>query len=751
LLSTHNPPLFDKTLIANRGEISQRVSRTCRRLGVQTVAVYSTADGAAAPFCLAADEAVCVGPPPATDSYMCTAAVLEAIRATGAQAVHPGYGFLSENAAFCRAVEEEAGAVFLGPSVRSIELLGDKLESKRLALQAGVSTIPGYDKGPVESVEQALQLCTDGTVPFPVLLKAAAGGGGKGMRVCHNETDLREAWTVAKAEAIKFFQDDRLLLEKYIERPHHIEFQVLAAPNSDETTDVVVFPERECSIQRRNQKIVEETPSVLLTQETRYLMAEQVRSLCQTVGYRSAGTVEFLVDEEQQFYFLEMNTRLQVEHPITEAVTGTDLVEAMLHIGAGRGLPDALRPYAQPGTVVPHRGHAVEARIYAEDPVRHFLPSTGPLTQYVEPTSEVAAAGQDCFFPADPPYVRLDSGVAPGHRVSPYYDPMLSKLVYYGADRPAAIAGLRRALDEYVIEGVQHNARLVQAVLREPAFGRGETPTSFLPTHFPDGFGGVVLSESELEEFAVAGAVIGLARQDFMQQPPLTGGDGSGSDDGNVVGVYGDDDKSEGGETVIVRLGGQFGSAYRVNLGIQSDEDGNPLTTVQSLDENGEPTSDDCRTVELDGNLHYQPTHFLATLSLDGQARTLQVLSEKPTGEIKMQMYGANTEILMQSPREYELSRLYMREPAEVDTKDMVLSPMPGLLISYAVTPGQMVEEGQELCIVESMKMQNMIRSPRRGRIATIACEVGSSLQVDQVILTFETNESGGADEASAA
>jgi len=691
------------------------------------VAVYSTAD-AGAPFVSAADEAVCVGPAASSDSYMNVTAILDAIEQTGAQAVHPGYGFLSENAAFCQQVEEQAGAVFLGPSAHSIRQLGDKLQSKLLAVQAGVSTIPGHDEGPVESVEEALQLCRD-KVPYPVLLKAAAGGGGKGMRVCYNEQDVKEAWTVAKAEAIKFFKDDRLLLEKFIEKPHHIEFQVMAAPNLDNnggtiTTDVVVFPERECSIQRRNQKIIEETPSVLLTEETRYEMADQVRRLCQTVGYRSAGTVEFLVDEHQQFYFLEMNTRLQVEHPITEAITGTDLVEAMLYVGAGRGLPPSLQPYAEPGTVVPHRGHAIEARIYAEDPVRQFLPSTGPLTKYVEPTTD--AVVQDDFLTGsiydnntEPPYVRLDSGVAPGHNVSPYYDPMLSKLVYFGKDRPTAIAGLQRALDEYVIEGVQHNARLVQSVLREPEFRQGATPTSFLPTHYPDGFDGVVLKEAELQEFAVAAAVIGLTRQEMMQHPPLTGGSS------------GDDDNDK--DAVIVRMGGQFGSAYRVNISGDS-------ATVLSLDENGKASSHK-RTVALDSKLDYQPTKYLATLSLDGQARTLQVLDEKPTGEIKMQMYGSDTEILLQSPREYELSRLHMREPVQVDTKDMVLSPMPGLLISYAVQPGQVVEEGQEVCIVESMKMQNMIRSPRRGTIASCICEVGASLKVDQVILTFETDE----------
>lgn len=449
-------------------------------------------------------------------------------------------------------------------------------------------------------------------------------------------------------------------------------------------------------------------------------MADQVRRLCQTVGYQSAGTVEFLVDENQEFFFLEMNTRLQVEHPVTEAITGTDLVEAMLYVGAGQGLPASIQPYAKPGTIVPYIGHAVEARIYAEDPIRGFLPSTGPLTQYVEPTTDsVPASIRRQGYPRNPPYVRMDTGVAPGHNVSPYYDPMLSKLVYYGKDRATAIAGLQRALDEYVIEGVQHNARLVQSVLREADFQKGSTPTSFLPKHYPDGFHGVVLTDSEKEEFAAAAAVIGLERQKLLEQPPLTGGvPSSGEDDGNVV--------------VIVRLGGQFGAAYRVGLNSSSES-----VNVECLNENGEPCTAS-RTVQVDSKLKYEPTRFLATLSLDGRSRVIQVLREETTGEIKMQMYGADTKILLQSPREYELSRLYMKKPAKLDTSSMILSPMPGLLISYAVEAGDTVVEGQELCIVESMKMQNMIRSPRNGKIASCKAVVGASLKVDEVIITFE-------------
>jgi propionyl-CoA carboxylase alpha chain len=704
--------LFDKVLIANRGEIAERVIRTCRALDIKSVAVYSTADSNA-PFVHAADEAICIGPPNANESYLNMDNVLHAIQVSGAQAVHPGYGFFSENARFCEAVEN-LGVKFLGPPVHAIEQLGDKLQSKKLALSANVDTIPGYDDGPVETIDHALHLCHN-VVPYPVLLKAANGGGGKGMRVCYNDTDLREAWTVAKGEALKFFGDDRLLLEKFVERPHHIEFQIMAATNSTTNeTDVVVFPERECSIQRRNQKVIEESPSVLLKQDTRLRMADQVRRLCKVVGYQSAGTVEFLVDENQNFFFLEMNTRLQVEHPVTEAITGTDLVEAMLYVGAGLGLPESMRPYAEPGTIVPYQGHAMEARVYAEDPLRGFLPSTGPLTQYIEPTSDTVPLHNN-RYPRNPPYVRMDSGVAPGHNVSPYYDPMLCKLVYYGKDRAATIAGLSRALDEYVIEGVQHNARLVQSVLREPDFQMGATPTSFLPKHYPDGFHGVVLSDKEKEEFAAAAVVIGLERRRLLQQPTLTGLSGDNAID----------------DAIIVRLGGQFGAAYRV-------AQAGPTIMVETLDDDGKPTGPG-RVVKLDSDVQYEPTKFLATITLDGTTRVIQVLREDVTGEIKMQMYGSDTKILLQSPREYELSRLYIHKPVIADTANMVLSPMPGLLISYAVKPGDTVVDGQELCIVESMKMQNMIRSPRNGTIASCKVAVGASMKVDEVILTFET------------
>ena len=681
---------FERVMVANRGEIVQRVIRTCRQMDIETIAVYSTAD-AQAQFVKEADRAVCLGPAAANLSYLNTKAILQAITDTGAQAVHPGYGFLSENAAFSKTIVDH-GAVWLGPSAYAIEKLGDKLESKHIAEDAGVSIVPGHDK-PIESLEQALQFTNDGTVPYPVLLKAASGGGGKGMRICFNDQDLKEAWILSKAEAMQFFGDDRLLLEKFIEDPHHIEFQILATPTADGSTDVVVFPERECSIQRRNQKIIEESPSVLLNDETRRTMAEQAVKLCKAVGYESAGTIEFLVDKNQNFYFLEMNTRLQVEHCVTEeAVTNLDLVKAMLWIGAGWGFTEEIQEMRD-GFMVPPMKHAMEARIYAEDPLRGFLPSTGPLLPYVEPTTSTD--------------LRVDSGVVPGHVVTPFYDPMLSKVIGSGKTRDDAIYNLKKSMDEYVIEGVQHNARLIQAVLREDAFQKGDTPTSFLPTHFPDGFQGVELSVAEKENFAVAAVAILKARREYLQQPTLPGAPNGGA--------------------VVCRLGGFFGDPYKVQL----NADGTSATVEKLIDGTGP------RTVTLDEPVGLEPRRFLAQVSMDGVKNSIQVLNQDQTGETKMQMNGADTMVVVQSPREYELSA-YMHEPEEVDTSSMVLSPMPGALISFAVEVGDEVMEGQELCVVEAMKMQNILRSERKGVISAINVNVGESLKADQVIMEFE-------------
>jgi propionyl-CoA carboxylase alpha chain len=713
-LSTERKP-FEKVLVANRGEIAERVFRTCQSLDIATVAVYSAYD-ANAPFVKAADEAICLGT--SSTSYLDVPAVFDAVRQTGAQAVHPGYGFLSENANFAERLEKETGAVFLGPPVNAIHSLGDKLESKEIAVKGGVTVIPGYE-GAVESLEQALQLCNE-SVPYPVLLKAANGGGGKGMRVCYNDQDVKEAWTIAKAEALKFFGDDRLLLEKFIENPHHIEFQVMGAPSKegDGSVDIVIFPERECSIQRRNQKIIEESPSCLLHDETRRKMVSEVRQLCQTVGYQSAGTVEWLVDENQNYYFLEMNTRLQVEHPVTESVSGNvDLVKAMLWVGAGMGLPPELALYsAKSGgeVIMPSSGHAIEARIYAEDPLRGFLPSIGPLSPYIEPRTQIPNSSYD--------FCRVDTGVTAGHIVSQHYDPMLSKVVTFSPrGRLEAIHGMCRALDEYVIEGVRHNAKLCQAVLRNKDFQEGRTPTSFLPRHFPDGFKGVVLSETESLEFAAAAYVIGMTRQKYLHLPSLPGGPAKDHTDAISP------------DAIIVRVGGLFGKAYSV---VAAKD--NKSVVVQELD--GMNAKGSSATISIDSDCKHEPARYIATVSLNGVARTLQVLpidDSEMAGAVKLQMYGADSNVTLQTPREYELTS-YMKEPIKLDTSNQVLSPMPGTLISFAVAAGDSVLDGQELCVVESMKMQNMIRSPKTAVIKALKCAPGGTLKVDQVIIEFE-------------
>lgn len=689
LFSTKPP--FSKVLVSNRGEICQRVFRTCKDLGVKTVAIYSTAD-AKAPFVQEADEAVCVGPAPANQSYLNVEKLLQVIRDTGTEAVHPGYGFLSENANFCESIEKE-GVAWLGPPVSAIQDMGDKIRSKEIAEEAGLNIVPGYD-GTIESVEHCIEVSNQ--VGYPVLVKAAAGGGGKGMRTCYNDQEVREAYPMAKSEAKQFFADDRLLVEKFIENPHHIEFQVLCSPpaggklEKPEDLQVVVFPERECSIQRRNQKVVEESPSCLLTDETRLKMAEQVKKLCQKVGYVSAGTVEWLVDEEQNFYFLEMNTRLQVEHPITEAVSGVDLVKGMIWVAAGRGLPEE---FQIDGLLMPSKGHAIECRIYAEDPLRGYLPSTGPLVPYMEPVA--TGEGES--------YLRLDSGVIQGHVVTPFYDPMLSKIISYAPTRADAIKIMTNGLDEYVIEGVQHNARLCNAVLRHPEFQKGETPTSFLPKHLPD-WAGVELTLSQEEELAVAVAMIGMTRDSFLERPA-------------VVPSF---------EPMVVRLGGFFGEAFSVTMGDKK------TVIVQKLGADGA----EARSV-LVNSIKYDPTRFTASVSMDREPRSIQVIKEDSTGELKVQMYGADMKCLVQSVREYELSQ-HMHEPKVVDTSDMVMSPMPGTLINFSVSEGDHVEIGQELCIVEAMKMQNIIRSPRTGTIGKINVAEGASLVTDQIVIEFE-------------
>jgi len=682
---------------------------------------------------------------------------------TGSEGVHPGYGFLSENSVFSERVagmmvneaphrggggsgssgggekqqqQQQQRVKFIGPSAHAIQSLGDKIQSKLIAEAAGVSTIPGYN-GVVTSPNHALEIAHD--IGYPVMIKASSGGGGKGMRICYTDEQVEEGYRLGSSEAKSFFGDDRLLVEKYVEDPHHIEIQVLSGTNpATGELDILCFPERECSIQRRNQKVVEESPSPHLLPSTRREMIRQVKSLVREVGYESAGTVEFLVDRHQNFYFLEMNTRLQVEHPVTEMISGdgyasnnyVDLVHGMLEVAAGRGIPqkyldmidatsdvddegDAMDDGGE-GANVRYTGHAVEARVYAEDPLRGFLPSTGPLVKYVEPPSllNVDESGAD----RGPCHIRIDTGVVPGAIVTPHYDPILSKIISYSpVSREHAILGLGSALDQYLLRGVQHNVPFVRDVLRNDDFVKGYTPTGFIEEHYPDGFAGGQLSEKERREMVVVAREIQRRREVRMDEPPLA-----------LLSA------SSGDEEVVVCLGGMFGDAYLVRSNGDSSND-----VTSSVTRLGTDDEDAVEVVNISA-LEYEPSDDLAHVKIAGERRALQVHGGDEIGTLKLTMYGSDADILVMSPAEYKLA-CHMKEPTPVDLGNFVLSPMPGTLVSFAVKEGDVVELDQELCVLEAMKMQNVIRSHKAGAtVGKLHGEVGASLRADEVLLEFE-------------
>lgn len=716
--SSNSTPLFHKVLVANRGEIARRIIRTCKKENIKTVAIYSTTDSKS-PHVLEADEAVCVGPAASSASYLNIDNICKAIEMTGSEAVHPGYGFLSENAEFAGRVEETMsgitgkGVKFIGPSPAAIIAMGDKITSKKIAKEAGVNIIPGYD-GFVTSQEHAVTVANQ--IGYPVMIKATSGGGGKGMRICYNDSQVREGFLLSTAEAKSFFNDERLFIEKFIEKPHHIEIQLLAGRKEiGGELEILCFPERECSIQRRNQKVIEESPSTLLKPETRAEMVRQVKRLVRKVDYTSAGTVEFLVDEEQNFYFLEMNTRLQVEHPVTEMVSdGIDLVHGMINIAAGKGIPSSLMEKLgdqsglsteeKEGLSVPHHGYAIEARIYAEDPVRGFLPSTGPLLEYVEPAQTINGNNR-CK-------VRVDSGVVSGSNISQFYDPMISKLIVHSpSSRKDAIHGLRKALDSYVISGVGHNCSFLLDVLRHESFIAGETPTNFIPLHYPDGFSGVSLSLKEKSEVAAIACVVSKMRGDVLNRPPLPCLPTSGAES----------------STYVVCLGGLFGTPFLV----QHNDD---KIIVSQMDDEG--ACGESQTIFMD-KIEFQSNSRVISLLVNGEDKFMQLKNEDSTGTFVIRSNGADFNIIVMSPEEYKLSR-YMHEPHKLDTTNLILSPMPGTLISYSVKDGDSVVDGQDICIVEAMKMQNIIRSPRSGVIKKCHAGVGSSLMTDEVIVEYE-------------
>ncbi len=659
--------MFDKILIANRGEIACRIIRTAKKMGIRTVAVYSEAD-ADGLHARMADEAYLIGPAASAESYLRGDRILEAVAASGAQAIHPGFGFLSENAEFASQVRA-AGVAFIGPPEGAISAMGDKIESKRLAARSGVSTIPGHTEA-LRDAEEALAVSVD--IGFPVMLKASAGGGGKGMRVARSEQEVREGFASAANEAIASFGDDRIFVEKFIEQPRHIEIQVIA----DSQGNVVHLGERECSIQRRHQKVLEEAPSPFIDEPTRQAMGAQAVQLAKAVSYESAGTVEFVVDSARQFYFLEMNTRLQVEHPVTEYVTGLDLVELMIRVAAGEPLP-----FAQ--SDVSLEGWALEARVYAEDPTRGFLPSTGRVTRYSPP------GGAD--------YIRVDTGVDEGTDISMFYDPMIAKLVTAGETRAQALERMAAALDSYTIRGLAHNVAFLNAVVRHPRFQAGDMTTAFIDEEFSDGYVETQATHPD-PALLVAVAAYCQARVDASER---TDGPAEGFPKPYTV-VTADEAREESSVEV-----GAAGAAATVSVG------------------------DRCISLES----VWRPGEVLFAGKADGEPFALQL--ERLGQRWRLEQAGCAITVNVLSPRAAELNRLMpIKRPP--DLSKFLLSPMPGLLVRVSVEPGQAVKAGQELAVVEAMKMENVLFASQDATVAAVLSSAGDSLTVDQAIIAFD-------------
>ena len=666
--------MFDKILIANRGEIACRVIKTARKMGIKTVAIYSDADRNALHVEMA-DEAVHIGPPPANQSYIVIDKVMEAIKATGAQAVHPGYGFLSENPKFAEALAA-VNVAFIGPPVGAIESMGDKITSKKIAQEAGVSTVPGY-MGLIEDADEAVKISQQ--IGYPVMIKASAGGGGKGMRIAWNDEEAREGFQSSKNEAANSFGDDRIFIEKFVTQPRHIEIQVLA----DAHGNCIYLNERECSIQRRNQKVVEEAPSPFLDDATRKAMGEQSCALAKAVGYASAGTVEFIVDGDRNFYFLEMNTRLQVEHPVTELITGVDLVEQMIRVANGE-------PLSITQDDVKINGWAIENRLYAEDPYRNFLPSIGRLTRYRPPAEEATETA----------VVRNDTGVFEGGEISMYYDPMIAKLCTWAPTRADAIEEMRIALDRFELEGIGHNLPFLAAVMDHPKFTSGDMTTAFIAEEYPDGFQGVELNEAELRRIAASAAAMNRVAE--IRRTKISG--------------RMDNHERRVGDNWVVSLQGE-----KFAVSVAADANGSTVTF------------EDGASLRVEGD--WTPGMMLADMTVDGAPLVMKV--GKITGGFRIRNRGANLKVHVRSPRQAELA-LHMIEKLPPDTSKMLLCPMPGLIVKVDVEVGQEVQEGQALCTVEAMKMENILRAERKGVVSKINAAAGDSLAVDDIIMEFE-------------
>ncbi|WP_421780668.1 acetyl-CoA carboxylase biotin carboxylase subunit [Kiloniella litopenaei] len=667
--------LFEKILIANRGEIACRVIRTAQRMGIKTVAVYSDADAASLHVEMA-DEAVHIGPAASAESYLVIEKIIAACKETGAQAVHPGFGFLSENASFVKALDE-ADIVFIGPPTNAIGAMGDKIESKHLAKQSNVSTVPGH-MDLIEDAEEAVKISSD--IGYPVMIKASAGGGGKGMRVAYNDEEAREGYRSAQNEARSSFGDDRIFIEKFIEEPRHIEIQVIG----DKHGNIIHLGERECSIQRRHQKVIEEAPSPFLDEATRAAMGSEAVALGHAVNYHSAGTVEFIVDKDKNFYFLEMNTRIQVEHPVTELITGIDIVEWMIRVAAGEKL--GLKQ-----DEVKLEGWAVESRVYAEDPLRNFLPSIGRLVRYEAPESDEEYNGR--------PVIRVDTGVEEGSEISMFYDPMIAKLCTYGPDRLSAIESMRTALDSYYIRGINHNMGFLSAVMSQDRFVEGRLTTNYIAEEFPDGFLGL---EATDEQTKILVSVAAVLQTNLSEQTALA-----------------------------AHLNGISGVDIPVELTVFVDRKAHPV--LIDLQDDGYLVSGDGFETLVRGDwLAHEPV-FVG--EVNGKETVIQIDRRGPA--LKLTLSGLTVEALVMESRLAAYNEL-MPEKLPPDMSKFLLSPMPGLLVSVAVEEGQSVKAGEELAVIEAMKMENILRAEKDLVVSKISASAGESLVVDQVIIEFE-------------
>ena len=682
--------MFTKILIANRGEIACRVIATAKKMGIATVAVYSEADKEARHVMLA-DEAVLLGPAPSRESYLVADKIIAAAKATGAQAIHPGYGFLSENEAFSKRCEDE-GIAFIGPRHFSIAAMGDKIASKKLANEAKVNTIPGYNEA-IDTAEQAVEIAKG--IGYPVMIKASAGGGGKGLRVAFNDKEAFEGFTSCRNEARNSFGDDRVFIEKFVEEPRHIEIQVLG----DSHGNVIYLNERECSIQRRHQKVIEEAPSPFISDATRIAMGEQAVALAKAVKYQSAGTVEFVVGKDQSFYFLEMNTRLQVEHPVTEAITGIDLVEMMIRVANGEKLPMTQAD-------VKRNGWAIECRINAEDPFRNFLPSTGRLVRFQTPVQTMFQSNtQDLLG------VRVDTGVQEGGEIPMYYDSMIAKLIVHGTDRNDAIAKMREALNGFIIRGISSNIPFQAALLAHPKFVSGDFNTGFIAENYAQGFRAEDVPHND-PDFLVALAAF-VRRKSRERAANLSG---------QLPGY----DVQIGHDYSVIVLGAKGDNRY---IGVHVDEfRGQSGKAIIKVGENHYIIESRSRLndVRISG-------------TVNGKPFTAQVERGTPKNPLALQVQhnGTRIEALVVSPRMAELHQM-MPFKTPPDMSRFVLSPMPGLLVNVAVSPGQKVQAGERVAVIEAMKMENILFAAHDGVVKKVMASQGESLTVDQVIVEFE-------------